>query len=287
MYARTVCLAATLLFSTYARAADPSETHTRAALAANGDAVKLTIVNGGKKAGVKVDIKGKTTELYAGEGVATIEAGHGGMLIALGITSKKTPFQVVMVKDGKLGAAVALGRPNKRADYPFAIAATPTPDGFTVFFQETEADNPSEAHTYMVELDKTGAANGEAKEIQVPWWLAAAAWNGKGYHLGLFYAGEANGTRLSMVSLSKEGSPEQHPDWATQPGAITDVHLVASGNSIRAIYRGTGGRLVETDVSKIGQWGQVSAKSKDLGALGKDQTIAITTKGAVTKIKNK
>ena len=285
MHARTLCLAATLLFASYAHAADTSETHIRAALAANGDATKLTIVSGSKKAGVKIDIKGKSTQLFEGEAVGTVEAGHGRVLVALSITSKKTPFQIVMVEDGKLGKPVGIARPNKRVDFPFAIAATATPDGFSVFFQEVEADNANEAHTYMVQLDKEGAVTEEAKEIQVPWWLGAAAWNGSGYHLALFYAGEGTGTRLSMVSLTQEGSPEQHPDWATQAGMIDDIHLVASGKSIRAIYRGTGGRLVETDVSKIGQWGQVTAKSKDLGALAANQAIAITAKGAVTKIK--
>jgi len=284
MHARIISFAAALLLTTSAYA-QTSETQVRAALLPNGDAARLTVVTGGKRAGVKLDVKGKATELFNGEAVGTVEAGYGRVLIALSITAKKQPFQIVMVENGKLSQPVGLPRPNKRVDYPFAIAATATPDGFTVFFQETEADNPSEAHTYMVLLDKTGAVTEEAKEIQVPWWLAAAAWNGNGYHLGLFYAGGGQGTVLSMVSLSKDGAPEQHPDWATQAGMITDLHLVASGKSIRAIYRGAGGRMVETDVTKIGQWGQVTQKSKDLGALAKDQTIAITTKGAVTKIK--
>jgi hypothetical protein len=201
------------------------------------------------------------------------------------IDSAKTPFQVVMVERGKPSEPRALARPNKRQDYPFAVVAAPTPDGFTVFFQEVEPQNPNEAHTYMVELDETGAVTAEAREIQVPWALAAAAWNGHGYHLGLYYSGEGMGARLSMVSLGKDGTPQQHPDWATQPGTISDVHLVATGASIRAVYRGTGNRLMETDVTKIGQWGRVSAKAKDLGALAASQAIAITAKGAATRVK--
>jgi hypothetical protein len=119
----------------------------------------------------------------------------------------------------------------------------------------------------------------------VPWWLAAATWNGNGYHLALFYAGGGTGTTLSMVSLSQDGTPEQHPDWASAPGAISDVHLVNAGRGIRAVYRASGNRMVETDVTKIGQWGQVSNKAKDLGAIGKQEAIAITAKGGVTKTK--
>jgi hypothetical protein len=137
----------------------------------------------------------------------------------------------------------------------------------------------------MVKLDKTGALDGEATEVQIPWALGAAVWNGKGYHLALFYTGEMQGARLSMVSTTAAGSPEQHPDWASQPGAIADVHLVSTGNAIRVYYRGTGDRLIESDVTKIGQWGQVATKAKDLGALSAKQAIAITAKGTATKIK--
>jgi hypothetical protein len=286
MHARTLGLVATLVCASTALAADSTETHIRAAMAGT-DVAKVVVTNGGKKAGVQVQLGKQKKDVYQGEAVATIEAGHGRVLIAVSIEAKKQPFQVMTIENGKLSNPVGVSRPNARVDYPFAIAATATPDGFTVFFQEVETDNPSEAHTYMVELDKTGAVSEEAREIQVPWWLGAAAWNGNGYHLGLFYAGEGTGTRLSMVSLTKEGSPEQHPDWATQPGMISDLHLVASGERIRAVYRGTGNRMMETDVTKIGQWGQVANKARDLGALASSEAIAISTKGGATKVKAK
>jgi hypothetical protein len=285
MYARVVCLIG-LLIASSASAADDTETHTRAALASNGTVAKLVVVNGGKKPGVELQVGKTKKQLYAGEAVATLEAGHGRILIAVSIDSKKQPFQLLTLEAGKLSDPIALKRPGKHENYPFAVAATATPDGFTVFFQEVETANPSEAHTYMVTLDKTGALSEEAKEIQVPWWLAAAAWNGNGYHLALFYTG-GGGTTLSMVSLNQEGGPEQHPDWASAPGTISDVHLVSIGKGIRAIYRGTGDHMFETEVTKIGQWGQVSNKAKDLGALGTNQAIAITAKGGATKVSTK
>lgn len=286
MHARTLGLVATLVCASTALAADSTETHTRAAFAGN-DVARVVVTNGGKKPGVQVQLGKQKKDVYAGEAVATLEAGHGRVLIAVGIAAKKQPFQLMTIEKGKLSDPVGVSRPNQRADYPFAIAATATPEGFTVFFQEVETDNPSEAHTYMVTLDKTGAVSEEAREIQVPWWLGAAAWNGKGYHLALYYAGEGAGTRLSMVSLSKDGTPEQHPDWASQPGMISDLHLVASGDRIRAIYRGTGNRMMETDVTTIGQWGRVANKARDLGALSSSEAIAITAKGGATKVKAK
>ena len=122
---------------------------------------------------------------------------------------------------------------------------------------------------------------------QVPWWLAAAAWNGKGYHLALYYAGEGTGARLSMVSLTDAGVPEQHPDWASAPGQLSDMHLVAEGKSIFAYYRGGSGgdRLVLTDVTKIGQWGSKTQGAKNLGALAATEAIAINAKGKPVRVK--
>ncbi len=286
MHVRTLGLVATLVCASSALAADSSETHIRAAFAGN-DVARVVVTSGGKKPGVQVQLGKQKKDVYRGEAVATLEAGHGRVLIAVGIAAKKQPFQLMTIENGKLSDPVGLSRPNKRDDYPFAIAATATPDGFTVFFQEVETDNPNEAHTYMALLDKTGAVSEEAREIQVPWWLGAAAWNGKGYHLGLFYAGEGTGTRLSMVSLSKDGTPEQHPDWASQPTSISELHLVASGDRIRAIFRGAGSRMMEIDVTKIGQWGRVANKARDLGALSASEAIAINAKGAASKVKAK
>lgn len=287
MHATSLCLAATLLVTSTAHAADGSDTQARAALTATGDAARLTVISGGKKPAVKLTVgKKKPVELYLGEAAATIEAGHGRVLIAVSIDSAKKPFQIVMLDGDRLGAPIALARPNERADYPFAVVAAPTPDGFTVFFQEVEPQNPNEAHTYMTRLDKTGAVIDEPREVRVPWALAAAAWNGNGYHLGLLYTGGGDGVRLSMVSLAQDGTPEQHPDWASAPGLVSDVHLVASGRTLRAYYRGgMGDRLYETDVTKIGQWGRVAQKTKDLGALAASHAIAITAKGTARKIK--
>ena len=287
MHVRTLCFAAALVSTTYAHG-DDRQTQVRAALTSGGEAVRLTVTNGGKQPKVELAGAKRKVTLYDGEAAATIEAGHGRVLIAVAVDAVNKPFQILTLDGGKLAAPIALARGNDRADVPFAVVATATPTGFTVFFQEVEAENANEAHTYMALLDKTGAVTEEPREIQVPWALAAAAWNGKGYHLALFYTGGGDGVRLSMVSLSEAGAPQQHPDWASAPGLVSDVHLVASGGAIRAFYRGgMGDRLLETDVTKIGQWGQVKTKAKDHGALARTQAIALTAKGAATKVKAK
>ncbi|HSD89493.1 MAG TPA: hypothetical protein VLB44_18310 [Kofleriaceae bacterium] len=259
----------------------------RAELTSGGDPVRLVMTSGGKKPGARLELKGGASiSLANGELVGTLKTGHGTTLIVLSVDDAKLPFRIATF-DGKQVANVQkLARPAKQSNYPFAVAATRTPDGFTVFFQEVETGNPNEAHTFMVELDKAGQA-GEVKEVQIPWALGDAIWNGNGYHLALFYTGEMRGARLSMVSATPSGVPQGHPDWATQPSAITDLHLVSTDdNKIRAIYRGgIGDHMYETDVTAIGQWGQVTAKTKDLGALASNVVIAINAKGQPTKVR--
>jgi hypothetical protein len=259
----------------------------RAELTDAGDPVRLVWTSGGKKPGAKLESKGASIDLYKGEAIGTLKTAHGTTLVALSVDDPKAPFRVALFDGKKLSNVQKLARPAKQSNFPFAIAATRTPEGFTVFFQEVETGNPNEAHTFMLDVGKDGAA-GEVKEVPVPWALGDAVWNGKGYHLALMYTGEMRGARLSMVSLTAAGQPEQHPDWATQPGAITDIHLVETDGKIRAIYRGgAGDRMYSTDVTTIGQWGQVTAKTSDLGALATSMVIAVNAKGQPTKVKTK
>ncbi|HUS30889.1 MAG TPA: hypothetical protein VMZ53_20400 [Kofleriaceae bacterium] len=257
----------------------------RAELTDGGDPVRLVMTSGGKKPGIKLESKNGSLELVTAEGVGTMKTAHGTTLIALEVDDAKEPFRIALFDGKKLTKVQRFARPAKQSNFPFAIAATRTPEGFTVFFQEVETANPNEAHTFMLAVQKDGTA-GELKEVQIPWALADAIWNGNGYHLALYYTGEMRGARLSMVSTSADGQPQGHPDWATQPGAISDLHLVETDGKIRAIYRNVD-HMYSTDVTKIGQWGQVTAKTSDLGALPTTSLIAITAKGQATKVKTK
>ncbi len=285
MDARVVTVLAALALTTTGRVyAEDAETTTTltAAIAPSGDEVRLVTMLGGKaKATLKIG-KAKATEVATGDAVGAVEVAHGKVVVALAMTHDKEPFRIIV---GDKTTDIA--RPAKRYDLPFAMAMTATPTGFTVFFQEIEAQNTNEAHTYMQKLDKAGALDGKLVEIQVPWWIGDAAWNGKGYHLALYYAGEMAGARLSMVSLTEAGAPEQHPDWASAPGQLSDVHLVVEDKRVLAYYRGgTGDRLMLTDVTKIGQWGSKTQPAKNLGALGATEAIAINGKGKPVRVKS-
>src|SRR5690606_26248049 len=98
MHATSLCLAATLLLASSAHAADDSDTQIRAALTASGEPARLIVRTGGKKPAVKLWVgTKKPVDLYLGEAAATLEAGHGRVLIAVSIDSAKKPFQIVML----------------------------------------------------------------------------------------------------------------------------------------------------------------------------------------------
>jgi len=265
--------------------AQPSQPEVRAAIGPKGELIRLVTV-WDKGARLAVD-KSKPLRLHKGEVAGTVTTGHGRVVIALAGDDAREPFRVRVLDTTGLGEPTRVARPTKRHDVPFAVVATSTPEGFALFFQEVETDDPSAAHTYLVLLDKEGKPAAAAGEIPVPWALAAAAWNGSGYHLALIYPGDQRGMRLSMVSLSTAGKPEQHPDWASRAGYIADVHLVARGDEIRAFYRGGAGgdRLLESDVSAIGSWGREPAKAKDRGALSAHRAIAIAKSGKPRKVR--
>lgn len=267
---RALVLALVAFFPQHASSDD------RVVIGKDGKPVQLTTTFGGK-AGAKLSIAGsKPTSMFAGSAVGTLVAGHDKVIVAL-VTEGKQPFRVAVV--GSDAKPTAIARPNSRKDLPFAVAGTPTPTGFAIFFQEVQTDDPSAAHTYLVELDADGAPTGPAKEVAVPWSLAAAAYNGNGYHLALIYPGDNGGMRLSMVSLSAEGQPQQHPDWASAGGFISDVHLsVDDDGKIHAFYRGgkAGDRLLESDVTQIRNWGTEPPKAKDHGAISQRHAIAVS-----------
>jgi hypothetical protein len=234
--------------------------------------------------GASIAIGSNTTALVHGASAAAIERGAQVAIVAYESFGDGAPFRFRVITGTTLGEERAFARPGGReGDYPLSVAIAPMPDGgFTVLFQEVQHDDPTAARTYAFTLDAAGAPQGEGRELAVPWTVAAAAWNGHGLHLGLLFPGYGTGMRLSMVSLSPAGQPEQHPDWASAAGFVGDVHLVRDGEHVRAFYRGgtSGDRLLESDVTAIRGWGSEPPRATDHGPLGADQAVLIDAHGA-------
>lgn len=229
----------------------------------------------------RLQVGNRATLLHEGGGVAaTLAVGHDRVLVAYEVDAERHPFRVRVVnRQGEVGEEIQLPRPDNRHDLPFAVVATPTPRGFTVFFQEVQENDPSAAHTYMALLNADGQTEGDPREVRVPWALADALWNGSGYHLALIYPGNGQGMRLSMVSTSPEGVPQQHPDWASAAGMVMDVHLAQVGERILAFYA-DGGAILESDVTQIRGWGSEPPQARRRGRLHGDQVIVLARNGS-------
>lgn len=268
------------------------QVETRAAELAGGEVARLTVTWARSDAGCSARLKVPGIEpvtLHGGPAAATLVAGHGLVLAAYAFDHAREPFHVrVVTREGegyRVGPPVGVARPVQRRDSPFAVVATAVPDGFAVFFQEVEVADPTAAHTYLLRTDVQGAPQGPAVEVRVPWSLADASWNGHGFHLALIYPGDASGMRLSMVSLTETGTPQQHPDWSSRAGFITDVHLAFVNGRVLAFYRGGRGgtRLLERDVTQIGAWGRDPPRARDHGELARDNVIVVALQGSTAR----
>lgn len=232
------------------------------------------------------------TLLVRGASAAAIERGERVSVVAYETFDGGAPFRVrVIRRDGAhdvLSDERGFARPGARSgDFPFAVAIAPIPGrGFAVFYEEVQADDPSGARTYLFQLDLDGQPLDAGREIAVPWPIAAAAWNGQGYHLALLYPGGGGGMRLSMVSLTPEGVNQQHPDWSSAAGFVADVHLVVEGAHVHAHYRGGSGgeHWLETDVTAIASWGSDTRHATDHGRLEDGVTLSVDAEGHVQRV---
>jgi hypothetical protein len=286
VHATVVACLFTLALAPLSAAAQPAQVEGRAARLGDRTARVVTRWEADGSGSGRLLIEGSPpTSLYrGGGGAATITVGHDAWLVAYEVDARRNPFRARLIRrqNGRVnvGDEVSFARPGNRHDLPFAVVATARPDGFSVFFQEVQEDDPSAAHTYLARLDSAGQPVGTASEVQVPWTLADAIWNGNGYHLALIYPGSQTGMRLSMVSTTAEGSPQQHPDWASAAGMVSDVHLAKSGNRILAFYRGGGGgRIFEGDVTQVRSWGSEPPAAQRRGAIDGRELIALRRDG--------
>ncbi len=165
---------------------------------------------------------------------------------------------------------------------PSAVVACEDADGFTVLWQAISARGTREGRTWMARVSADGRWVRRPAAVAVPWAIGAVAWNGAGYHLALFFDGASPGqTRLCLVTLTPEGQPEQHPWWASRPGLVDEVQLVAAGGRIVAAYRAgpDGAELRSRDVTVPGQWGREVESPRAHGPVAADEEFVLVAQG--------
>jgi len=198
---------------------------------------------------------------------------------ALAVLVMRDEVRATLVElDGaRLGASHRLRLPRGDAALsPYVAIATDDDQGFAFLWQSMGPGRGAQTHMARVDADATWLQ--APAVVPVPWALGAIAFNGRGYHLALYYDGAGPGqTRLSMVSLSRDGRPEQHPDWSSAPGFLQEVQLVRHHDRVLAYYRGgsQGETLFSVDVTRIGQWARERGGTRRLGPLPAEESFAL------------
>ena len=262
----------------HVRFAGESEVRVRTAWEAGGGSAKVTLSVPGRA----------PVELHDGAQVFTAVATRGSVVFAavteLSPGGELSLSTVDLAGDGRRRELTARF-PGGRTLIPSTVIATPDADGFTVLWQALAANDLRGATTVMMRVRADGSWIDRPREVAVPWALADIAWNGRGYHLALYFDGQGpSETRLSMVTLSADGAPEQHPWWASQPGLVDEVQLVRAGDRIVAVYRGgrEGTELRRRDVTDVGQWGGNVAPGATEGRITRaEEYVAVERAGRV------
>lgn len=232
---------------------------------------------------------GEVMLLAAGRG--SIALYRGGRAITAVATSGATVLAAITEIDGARTHLVLVDlatdgpprrltteSPGGSAVTPSAVVATSDDRGFTVLWQGIVAAQFRAARTAMMRIGRDGEWIERPRQVEVPWALADVAWNGRGYHVALYFDGQSpNETRLCMVTLSAAGVPEQHPWWASRPGLVDEARLVRVGDRIVAIYRAgeTGTELRRRDVTEPGVWGNDGGPGALVGRIARGEEMLV------------
>jgi hypothetical protein len=165
---------------------------------------------------------------------------------------------------------------------PTRGVACSTPDGFAFLWQETVGDLDGSVQTWFGRLRADGTWLQQPAIVGVQWGFGAMEWNGRGYHLALFYDGTAYGqTRLTMVTLSAAGQPEQHPWWVSRPEAVGEVQLLSTLSGMVAVWRGGADETTLHSMTQagVGSWGAEAPQPQSHGAILPSATYALRRSG--------
>ncbi|MDQ3032886.1 MAG: hypothetical protein M3Y87_10750, partial [Myxococcota bacterium] len=196
------------------------------------------------------------------------------------------------VRDGALvaGPTLELARDiaaRRSSLRPAAAVVAPTPDGFTVLLQEQDTRDPNaDVVTTMTRIARDGAVLEAPHEVAIPWALGALAWDGRGYHLAVLWGGwgtqHAGSARVCLVTLSRAGAPEQHPWWASEFDALSDVQLVqrAGGGAMLVVWRRSDGRRIAMHASTAAAgWSVEPPPALDVARIAPDAPFVVIPEG--------
>ena len=223
---------------------------------------------------------GQSTTVHQGESMLISLATLPGTACVTLLHGGAAPHVVVVLaqRNGAAPQRIDALRTAGAAFSPTNSATCARPGGFAVIWQERSHRDPSDVRTFFGQLNLQGQWTRTPAQVSVPWGFGAMAWNGKGYHLALFYDGAAYGqTRLSMVTLSEVGQPEQHPWWISRPETVGDPQLYPTQRGVMAVWRGGADEasLHSTLVNGVRQWGTEAEAPRSHGTVTDRQVFAV------------
>jgi hypothetical protein len=254
-------------------AAQPDSTLLRAVMVGDGVArveTAWTTSARGRRARVTARV-GEGPELVVHEGV-TVRAAVAGdadhLCIVLYHGGDTDPFARALLfrREGTtlvLEHTVAIPRDlaiaDRRPRFPADAVVASTPRGFAVMVQHQERDPTANVVTTLTVIGSDGAEVEATHVVAVPWALADLVHAGDGYELAVLWGGwdasMAGSARVCLVHLTAEGSPTEHPWWASPAVPLTSIELLRTTDGATTVaWTDESGVAVGTRWSGRGGW---------------------------------
>ena len=221
----------------------------------------------------KLATKGSAVSVYDGPIVFSTLAVRPGVGAVAMFRRGVAPFAKVALVDLAKGTSRVIDLPRTAPSQmvPMSAVACADEGGFTLLWQEqnpADLSASSEAHSTMARVKADGTVLMKPTHVEIPWALGAIVDDGRGYTLAVLYGNAIDQTRICFVTLTREGTPEQHPWWGSMPSRVEEVQLTMVSGAAMATYRAgtTTKSIVAVTADKSGSWGKEAAPSRDLAA---------------------
>ncbi len=232
----------------------------------------------------EVDVLRGATRVRAYEGrtVRTVAASQGDVVGIGYYHGGPEPFAGIVIVDLARGARVDVSLPVAGASSPLrpaGLVIAADAGGFAVVLQEQQADVNADVTSTFARVGLDGAWISPPRPAAIPWGLAAlgAAPDGS-YELAVLFGGWGQGAasgqaRICLVTLRADGSPSEHPWWASANETLTDVRVAVSAAGIDLFYRTAGDELRHHRFARDGGWGQEPPRAAVVRRLRPDETF--------------
>jgi hypothetical protein len=259
-------------------------------------ATSTTLANGKLGAVVKVQPldaklanKGAAIKVYEGAYVIStlaVRPGSAAVLMYRGGATAFVKVGLVELGTGK-STVVDLPRTAGAGSMPTGAVACADADGFTFLWQE-QGTGGGAAQGTIARVKADGTIVKKPTSVGMIWSLGAIVDDGRGYTLAVRYDGQApDQTRIAFVTLTYDGTPEQHPWWGARPAMVGEIQMVMVKGVATAVYRAGDATqsILAAPADKVkGQWGKEADPSKILVTKGAANPFGARVKNGAIEV---